>query len=45
MYRLLRKRFSVRSATVLLGLWYTALLMLVLFSLLEPEGEFRYVRL
>jgi hypothetical protein len=45
MYGILRRYMSVRAATMLMGAWYALLVVLVLWSIVEPQVEFRYVEL
>ena len=45
MYGILRRHMSVRAATMLMGAWYALLVVLVLWSIVEPQVEFRYVEL
>jgi len=45
MYAFLRKRLAAGPATILVGFWYALLIVLVLWSLVEPQAEFRYVEL
>jgi hypothetical protein len=45
MYAFLRRRLPPGHATLLVGLWYGLLIMLVLWSVVEPQAEFRYVNL
>jgi hypothetical protein len=45
MYAFLRKRLPAGPATVLVGIWYALLIALVLWSIVEPQTEFRYVKL
>jgi hypothetical protein len=42
LYTRLCSVFSPFAARVLVGLWYGLLIVLVLFSVLEPQAEFRY---
>jgi hypothetical protein len=45
MYAMLRRHVSARAATVLVGAWYALLVVLVLWSVVEPQVEFRYAEL
>ena len=45
MYGILRRHMSVRAATMLMGAWYALLVVLVLWSIVEPQVAFRYVEL
>ncbi|HEX5078207.1 MAG TPA: hypothetical protein VFV80_03585 [Geminicoccaceae bacterium] len=45
MYAFLRRWLPEGPATMLVGLWYALLIVLVLWSLVEPQAEFRYVKL
>jgi hypothetical protein len=45
MYAFLRRRLPARPATMVTGLWYALLIVLVLWSVVEPQVEFRYVNL
>ena len=45
MYAFLRNRLPEGPATMLMGLWYALLILLVLWTLVEPQAEFRYVKL
>ncbi|HSA81161.1 MAG TPA: hypothetical protein VLE23_10075 [Geminicoccaceae bacterium] len=45
MYAFLRRRLPAGPATVVVGIWYALLLVLVLWSVVEPQAEFRYVNL
>jgi hypothetical protein len=45
MYAILRKMCPPLLANVLIGLWYAALLFLVLFFALEQQAEFRYINM
>jgi hypothetical protein len=45
MYAFLRRQLPAGRATVVLGLWYALLIVLVLWSVVEPQAEFRYVKL
>jgi hypothetical protein len=45
MYAFLRRRLSAGPATVVVGLWYALLIVLVLWSVVEPQAEFRYLKL
>jgi hypothetical protein len=44
-YGILRKHLSARAATFLMGAWYALLVVLLLWSVVEPQVEFRYVEL
>ena len=45
MYAFLRRRTSPAAAAFLVGTWYALLIVLVLWSIVEPQVEFRYVEL
>ena len=45
MYAFLRRRLPAGPATVVVGIWYALLIVLVLWSVVEPQTEFRYVTL
>jgi hypothetical protein len=45
MYAFLRRRLPTGPATLIVGLWYALLIVLVLWSVVEPQVEFRYVNL
>lgn len=45
MYAFLRRLLPEGPATIVVGLWYALLIVLVLWSLVEPQVEFRYVNL
>ncbi len=44
MYPFLSQRFGRRVANVLMTLWYTGLVLLVLYYAGKPTGLFRYAR-
>lgn len=44
MYTLLTEKFGRRAANVLMVLWYTGLLLLVLYFSGKPAGLFRYAQ-
>jgi hypothetical protein len=44
-YAILRRHVSARAAAVLVGAWYALLIVLVLWSVVEPQVELRYVEL
>ncbi|WP_170110587.1 hypothetical protein [Flavilitoribacter nigricans] len=43
MYEFLQKYLSRKWSTVLTGLWYLMLILLILYMSLTPEGELRYL--
>jgi hypothetical protein len=45
MYAFLRWRLPAGPATAIVGIWYALLIVLVLWSVVEPQAEFRYVKL
>ena len=45
MYGFLRRRLPAGPATLVVGIWYALLIVLVLWSVVEPQTEFRYVTL
>ena len=45
MYAILRRRVPAGPATAIVGIWYALLIVLVLWSVVEPQAEFRYVKL
>ncbi|MEZ4990188.1 MAG: hypothetical protein R2824_07245 [Saprospiraceae bacterium] len=43
MYKLLLKYFNPSWSSLLCGLWYLILILLILYMSLSPEGELRYL--
>jgi hypothetical protein len=44
MYAFLTRKFGRRTANALMVLWYTGLVLLVLYYAGKPAGLFRYAR-